>query len=921
MDSRSRPKSYRIFLASPSDVSDERALALRVLDYLPYDPALRGKVSIEAVAWDKLGGPPMEANLTPQEAIRRGLPRPAECDIFVAMLWARLGTPVVIEGEEYRSGTVWEYRDAMRAAEASGLPRVLVYRRTEKISLDPERDDFEETLSQYRSVKEFFSQFKNVSTGQITGGYNSYESPDDLREALERHLRFLLEELLESERPYSAASTHVAVDKDYHSTHEAIQWTGSPFPGLRALKQEEEPIFFGRSRELDALVRVVRNSEFTAIVGASGSGKSSLVSAGLVPRLVKTARSGSWVPVFLTPDHLGTGNPFATLAAALMGDLPTRPPARLAAKLEAKPAHIVDVCGDSLAHESPGARVLLFIDQFEELFTTVDPRYVPGFVDALRAAMKADGIRVVVTLRGDFFGQCLDTPGLAALLRSSTFPLAAPRQTDLHQMIVRPALRAGLEFEPGLTDRILDDTGTESGSLALMAYLLDELYHACGGSGLLTHAAYDELGGVQGGIGARSESTFQTLDLKSQESLPDVFRELVEVDERGTATRRRESLERVAPDAGSKRLVKVMTEARLLVQGQGAQNKAFVEVAHEALLSSWDRLALWIGEVQDDLRLLRQVRLAAKEWWTSDQSPTHLWPHERLLPVYEMQKNLRLDFDPVVTEFIQPELERLAREYDHPDTLNYRRLNIIDRFAEIGESAFARVIMALKPRNANHVRLRAVRAVRDMKISEAIPTLIEIAEGESTWGTVTKSAIKVLGQLNATQAAPSLLNVARSNAGRSDVAIRALGAMKASGAIPVLRKIAQARFTKGTRGSPAGETERKRRSAAIDVLAQFGDRESAPIFVSFLEEGAPEGYRWGLSQASLVAAARALGRFEYGDAVPVLTTIAQDVSNKSVAGATRAALKRIRKAQQKSDTAAAKARRGNGRGAGFEVED
>jgi hypothetical protein len=134
------PLAVRVFLASPGDVVDERAQALKTLDDLQYNPLLRGKITVETVAWDKPGaGTPMLANKTPQEAIAEGLPKPSECDIVIVIFWSRMGTPlpadyVKPDGSRYLSGTEWEYQDALRAAEQGDRPQVLVYRRTEEPS-------------------------------------------------------------------------------------------------------------------------------------------------------------------------------------------------------------------------------------------------------------------------------------------------------------------------------------------------------------------------------------------------------------------------------------------------------------------------------------------------------------------------------------------------------------------------------------------------------------------------------------------------------------------------------------------------------------------------------------------------------------------------------------------------------------------
>src|SRR5512144_2335973 len=156
-DATRSPRHLLVFLASPGDVADERALALQVLEQLQYDPLLRGRITVETVAWDKPGaGTPMLATLTPQEAIAQGLPEPAKCDIVIVIFWSRMGTPLPAEwkkadGSRYLSGTEWEYLNALEAAERQGKPVISVYRRTEKITLVPDDQDLEMKLQQCRS--------------------------------------------------------------------------------------------------------------------------------------------------------------------------------------------------------------------------------------------------------------------------------------------------------------------------------------------------------------------------------------------------------------------------------------------------------------------------------------------------------------------------------------------------------------------------------------------------------------------------------------------------------------------------------------------------------------------------------------------------------------------------------------------------
>ena len=195
------PLHLRVFLASPADVADERARALKVLEQLPYDPLLRGLVTLEAVAWDKPGaGAPMLATLTPQEAIAQGLPKPSECDIVVTIFWTRMGTPLPKEwkksnGEPYLSGTEWEFLDAIQAVDRKGKPGVLLYRRSEVPSLLPTDPKFLEKYQQWQQVEGFFDSLRNPD-GSIRQSHNAYDTPEQFDQDLERHLKGLIGRLL-----------------------------------------------------------------------------------------------------------------------------------------------------------------------------------------------------------------------------------------------------------------------------------------------------------------------------------------------------------------------------------------------------------------------------------------------------------------------------------------------------------------------------------------------------------------------------------------------------------------------------------------------------------------------------------------------------------------------------------------------------
>lgn len=688
--SQNQPLQLRIFLSSPGDVQNEREIALHLFEQLQYDPELRGKVTIEAVAWDKPGADtPLLASMTPQEAINRGLPQPSECDLVVVIFWARMGTPLPQDytqpdGSRYLSGTQWEYFDALNESLKDGTPLVAVYRRTEEpiISLkDPQRAD---KIEQWERVETFFAAFTNPD-GSIKQGFNTYSTPDDFRVKFETHLKKIVKDFLADD----AKKGHLKRSKRAGGATTASPaalplWESSPFPGLRAFTQVDAPIFFGRGAETDALIKHLSEADapILTVVGASGSGKSSLIGAGLLPRLAANAvegskdwllptfnpKTGRWTGLRFSPGEMGD-NPFLPLAQQL-ATMTNDNAQNVASKLAADPSAITSLIHRMLLGKPAWSRVVCFIDQFEELFTQVHERYLETFIDLLKAVASPEGRGVlIITLRADFYGRCVEHPRLAELLKTSTYPLAAPEHSALTEMITRPAERAGLQFEDRLVDRILRDTGHESGSLALMAFALDELYHISTDKRLI-NTEYEKVGGVQKAISQRAEAVFNTLDAEAQSELPNVLREICDVDERGVAIRRRASLNRAARNKAARRLVDALVGARLLVTdasgsairaamfGAAARedaeahetahdlsadlgvrlaqpvtahdDKATVEVAHEALLRNWVRASHWIDSAQDDLRLMRQIRQGADDWRRSNYDAGYLLTGTRL---------------------------------------------------------------------------------------------------------------------------------------------------------------------------------------------------------------------------------------------------------------------------------------------------
>jgi formylglycine-generating enzyme required for sulfatase activity len=736
------PLHLKVFIGSPSDVNDERQLAWNALTQLPYRPAYRGRVTFEAVAWN-LPHPkiPLIANIPAQSSVNWIKGEPSACDIVVIIVWSRLGSPA--KQAEYAkpdggffTGTEWEFDNAMKACAATGIqrPKVLLYHRQDKPSVEISPDNEAAILKQLEDLKQvgaFMRQCheRGIAINDYAGGASEFA------ELFMFHLEAMVCQCLEEHAANNPA--YPIGDKSNPALPETMAkpfWTGSPFPGLRAYTDKDGPIFFGRGRETDDLLALLRDpsQRVIAVVGASGSGKSSLVWAGLIPRLMQGALEGSadWAWVRFTPGKWGD-NPFTALAACWEPALEAQGQSvrELAVALQQAPEHYDGLLRMALANRPESAELLLFIDQFEELFTLVKPDYRPAFVRLLLALTQSARIRLVLSVRADFYAQCVEQ-GLAEALRTGSYPLAAPGAVALYQMVTQPAALGGLSFEDGLVDDLLKDTVSEPGALPLLAFALERLYQARNSEGLLTQAAYAGFGRVQGAIGKRADAVFAELPAEAQAQFTSVFRELVEVDERGVPTRRPAKLSEVSHSGQAQQLIDALTQARLLVsdrensdeivppfnngglggicenpviqrgvkiplkpplsKGKAVNPTATVEVAHGALFRSWGKLAAWVARTADDHRLRRQIKQLAAYWESHERRDEHRWPDERVVEVGQMLEHLGLtreSFSATEQAFLGPIVPSdMLQAIQRPATTHEQRAMIGVRLDRLGDT-------------------------------------------------------------------------------------------------------------------------------------------------------------------------------------------------------------------------------------------
>lgn len=462
----------------------------------------------------------------------------------------------------------------------------------------------------------------------------------------------------------------------------------SPFRSLQVFEREDSWLFFGRDTEVDDLLVRLGRSPVLAMVGNSGSGKSSLLRAGLIPALqagrfhcegspAESSAPDSWRIVVFRP----SAAPFDYLAEVLpsqlapelgvkeqvefIADCRTRLRADRHALRNAVSALVL--AATDKTNTARGTRVLLVADQFEEIFTLtgkqeVRDRYIDGLLEAARVD-SAVPVHLVLALRADFYGHCLEHSGLSRCLEANLYNVPRMRPEQMRETIEKRLKLAGGRAEPGLIDSLLEDAGAEPGNLALLEHSLGQLWEHCGGAGCtFTNQAYAQIGRLRGALGRHADEVFDGLSNDEQRRLAQrVFLELVHLGEGAQDTRRRVAkaeLLALGEPAQVENLLGRLASSRLIATGREGE-ETFVEVSHEALIRGWPALREWLARDREELALERRLLQSAEEWQSLQRDPGALLQGARLAQAEDWLGRHGDAADPV-REYVRASLEARA---------------------------------------------------------------------------------------------------------------------------------------------------------------------------------------------------------------------------------------------------------------------
>ena len=471
-----------------------------------------------------------------------------------------------------------------------------------------------------------------------------------------------------------------------------LQLDESPYAGLSSFQETDAGKFFGRNREIAAMMTRIRDRPLMAVVGSSGVGKSSFVRAGVVPALKRSGET--WETLVIRPGRkplealASVIQPMVATAVNLADEMDEQK--KLVETLRREPGHLGHVLRGRARRDN--RRLMLFVDQFEELYTqVVDPAERAAFTACLSAVADdaTSPLRVVLSIRSDFLDRVAEDQQFLSELMQGLFFLGPPNREGLRDAISQPAEMAGFRFELEATvEDMLDHLETTPGALPLLQFAASKLWETRDRARkMLTHASYASMGGVAGALASHADRVVENLGPQQAGLVRSVLLRLV-TPERTRAIVPMTELRELSREVGEvQRLVDQMVDARLLVvQTLEGGKGSTVEIVHESLVQGWPALRRWLDENQDDAALVDQLRTAARQWHTKGRNSGLLWRGDTADEAKKFRKRYKGSLSDVERAFLDEVVHEMHAQ------ARRRRIGVIIGFALLSAIVVAAMV-------------------------------------------------------------------------------------------------------------------------------------------------------------------------------------------------------------------------------------
>lgn len=655
-------KTLRIFISSPGDVRHERYIAQKVISDL--NKIYKDYVMLEAIIWEDL---PLEATLSFQDGINYFLQQ-EPIDIAIFILWSRLGTALSSsfqrpDGTIYASGTEYEFDMMYSLWEQTSKPKIMVYVKDAEIEYNTvlSSSAMREILDQKERLNHFIEEkFKDRETG-TNYAYWQFQKQQTFEERLKTHLTRLIKE-------------HIGYDISVR------EWDGNPYVGLRAFEMSESSIYCGRKNIIydisHKIFSLIESNQFPTLIvsGESGSGKSSFIKAGLLPHVIEGNTNNIVFDVKNIKPSLFHGDFYQGLVDILLNHYPNlnNHPVRKDLRDGIAQDYDFKYLVYAISNYSNNNRLVLYLDQFEELFTdaSISVSERQKVIHLIRGISETQQILLIMSLRSDYYRDFASYEDLLTIKKEALW-VDIPKMSisDWTEIVEEPARKANLRWEineqgVSLKKQIIQEA-TELKNLPLLEFALSKLYEESAQDGLITFEEYNKIGKLEGAIEQYANLFYDQLSEEEQRAFMQILSGLLTVSNNNKRAfiRKTPLLKDIATTPIKANVIQKAVDAHLLITDKNVKNNAIVTLSHENLISGWSRIREWTTANTEYLQKSNYYEKLAGYWKGHNCSKKDLLQSKTaLLEAEYFMYHHEHETTPLIHDFLNNSLVRHSRK-------------------------------------------------------------------------------------------------------------------------------------------------------------------------------------------------------------------------------------------------------------------